>query len=285
MTTRNLTCVELDERLGDYLEGSLDDASVADLELHLSGCPACTALVRDFERITRDAATLPTLTPSHDLWPAIAQRLAAPVADLGAHAAAKRSPDAAAGASGVAGSARWHRLRLGAIAAGLVGITAISTYYLTRRGQDSNAASVAAARPDSGRAPAAPGGADVSPGPRVDAGTPTTGSGATLPGAPATGAQATATLASRNARLPARDTYDAEISSLRGIVSQRRDQLDPRTVAVLETSIATIDSAIADARRALDADPASRFLSTQLNKALEKKLGLLRTAALLPSVT
>ena len=51
------------------------------------------------------------------------------------------------------------------------------------------------------------------------------------------------------------------------------------------SSIATIDSAIAEARRALEVDPASRFLSTQLNKALEKKLGLLRTAALLPSRT
>ena len=62
MTNRNLTCAEVDERLGDYLEGALDDASVADLELHLSGCTACTALVHDFERITRDAATLPALT-------------------------------------------------------------------------------------------------------------------------------------------------------------------------------------------------------------------------------
>ena len=35
MTTRNLTCHELDERLGDYLDGTLDDSSVADIELHL----------------------------------------------------------------------------------------------------------------------------------------------------------------------------------------------------------------------------------------------------------
>jgi len=285
MTTRNLTCAELDERLGDYLEGSLDDASVADIELHLSGCPTCTALVRDFERITRDAATLPALTPSHDLWPAIAQRLEAPVADLGAHAAAKRDREGATGARGTSGSARWHRLRLGAVAAGLVGITALSTYYLTRRGQDSNAASVAAALPGTDSAPTAPGAGDVAPGSPIDAGTPTTTSGATLAAAPGAANPTDATLASRAERLPARDTFDAEISSLRGIVSQRRDQLDPRTVAVLESSIATIDSAIADARRALDADPASRFLSTQLNKALEKKLGLLRTAALLPSRT
>ncbi len=275
MTTRNLTCAELDERLGDYLEGSLDDASVADLELHLSGCPSCTALVRDFERITRDAAALPALTPSPDLWQAIAQRLYAPVADLGAHAAAKRSREADAATHG---ASRWHRLRLGAVAAGLVGITAISTYYLTNRSRDAVGSRIAAVAP----------GADSAAATRVAVPGTAESTATSLPGAtsaPSTDGRAGVTAVSRAERLPARDTYDAEISSLRGIVSQRREQLDPRTVAVLESSIATIDSAIADARRALEADPASGFLSTQLNKALEKKLGLLRTAALLPART
>ncbi len=147
MTNRNLTCAEVDERLGDYLEGALDDASVADLELHLSGCTACTALVHDFERITRDAATLPALTPSHDLWPAIAQRLDTPVADLGAHAAARE-----AARPGRQAPSRWHRLRLGAVAAGLMAITALSTYVLTSRRQ----APTLAANPATDSAPRTP---------------------------------------------------------------------------------------------------------------------------------
>lgn len=270
MTNRNLTCAEIDERLGDYLEGALDDASVADLELHLSGCPACTALVHDFERITRQAATLPALTPSHDLWPAIAQRLDAPVADLAAHAAARAARQA---------PAPWHRVRLGAVAAALVGITAISTYTLTSR---NNAPTVAANAATDSAAPSTVAPADMplaAPSPLASGSAPVV---ASTPGTPsASGAMQV----SRAARRPARDTYDAEISTLRGVLSDRREELDPRTVAVLESSIATIDSAIAEARRALDVDPASRFLSTQLNKALEKKLGLLRTAALLPSRT
>ena len=79
--------------------------------------------------------------------------------------------------------------------------------------------------------------------------------------------------------------FASEISKLRKIVRDRRSQLDPKTVAVLEQSIAVIDSAIAQSRAALAKDPASGFLATQLNHSLEKKVELLRTAALLPSRT
>jgi hypothetical protein len=79
--------------------------------------------------------------------------------------------------------------------------------------------------------------------------------------------------------------YDREIVKLRAIVRERRSQLDPRTVAVLEQSIAVIDSAIAQSRAALAKDPASGFLATQLNHSLEKKVELLRTTALLPART
>jgi hypothetical protein len=79
--------------------------------------------------------------------------------------------------------------------------------------------------------------------------------------------------------------YDREIVKLRAIMRDRRAQLDPQTVAVLEQSIAVIDSAIAQSRAALAKDPASGFLATQLNHSLEKKVELLRTAALLPART
>lgn len=274
MTHRNLTCPELDERLGDYLEGALDDSTATAIELHLSGCAECRALVADFERITRSAAALPDLTPSHDLWPAIAQRIQAPVADLGAHAVAKRRAQVA--------STSWRRVRTGAMAAGLVGITAVTTYFLSQRAP----AAAVAERPSTDTAA-------IAPAPSLAAAPATAESSATTNaqspvaasvGTPSAGTPSTVSV-NNAARLPARETYTSEISSLRGIVAERRDQLDPRTIAILESSIATIDSAIADARRALEADPASRFLSSQLNKALEKKLGLLRTVALLPSRT
>lgn len=268
MTHRNLTCTELDNRLGEYLARGLNDSSVAEIELHLSGCPSCAALVRDLEEISREAASLPVLSPSTDLWPAIAQRLDAPIVDLPARASTRvnrtRTPS-------------WHRLRAGAIAAGLMGITAIGTFLLTRRATTPQVAVV--------RTPIA------STLPTVLASDSTRGlvpdgePSARQHASSAAQTSATAMPVSRAVRIPARDTYTAEILSLRGIVSQRRDELDPRTIAVIESSLSTIDSAIAEARHALQVDPASRFLSAQLNKALEKKLGLLRTAALLPSRT
>ncbi|GMV10384.1 MAG: hypothetical protein ABS52_08990 [Gemmatimonadetes bacterium SCN 70-22] len=276
MTDRNLTCAELDERLGDYLEGTLDDSSVAAIELHLAGCPSCASLVRDVERITREAAALPALAPSRDLWAGIASRLDAPVIDLAARAA-ERSAGRRSEPGRRTAPARWPRLRMGAMAAGLVGVTAIGTYLVTSRAGAPTVAVAPAADP------AFP--AERTAGTPSLTGTPAPGlpPGERVPGA--TAGPGGATMVNRPARTSARATYDAEIAALRGVLAQRSDELDPRTVAVLETSLATIDSAIAEARQALQGDPASRFLSTQLNKMLEKKLGVLRTAALLPSRT
>jgi hypothetical protein len=80
-------------------------------------------------------------------------------------------------------------------------------------------------------------------------------------------------------------TYDHEIATLRGIVRERRSELDPKTLSVLEHNIQIIDDAIAQSRAALARDPRSRFLGEQLDDALDKKLELLRTAALLPART
>jgi hypothetical protein len=46
-----------------------------------------------------------------------------------------------------------------------------------------------------------------------------------------------------------------------------------------------IDAAIEQSRAALAADPRSAFLGAQLGRALDRKVGLLRTAATLPART
>jgi negative regulator of sigma E activity len=75
--------------------------------------------------------------------------------------------------------------------------------------------------------------------------------------------------------------FDAAISDLERILIDHRDTLDPRTVRVLERNLTTIDEAIAQARAALDADPANPFLNAHLVDARQRKLNLLRRAALL----
>jgi hypothetical protein len=78
-------------------------------------------------------------------------------------------------------------------------------------------------------------------------------------------------------------SMDREIADLQSIVDERRELLDPATISVLEQNLALIDRAIAESRRALEADPASRFLAAQFTRAYTSKLALLRDVATIPT--
>jgi hypothetical protein len=80
-------------------------------------------------------------------------------------------------------------------------------------------------------------------------------------------------------------TYDTEIAALDSAVRLRRGDLDTNTVKIIEKNLRVIDAAIAESRAALAKDPHNRFLHEQLTTVLDQKVGLLRTAALLPSRT
>ncbi|MCC6317471.1 MAG: zf-HC2 domain-containing protein [Gemmatimonadaceae bacterium] len=261
MTHTNLTCDAFEARLPDYLEGVLDDSSLADAELHLASCAACRSLVRDLRVIVAQAAALPGLTPSRDLWPEIEARTGTVVVSLPSHRSAAPA---------------FNRWRLGAIAAALVGITAISTWAVATR-RTTDAPAVVA---DADRAPR------LTPGAASDSALVAEVPPVTVPGgSPIESAVTPVSNAPRTPRPDASTTYTSEIERLRRVVSEREDALDPATVAILESSIATIDRAIAEARRALERDPASRFLSQQVDRSLERKLSLLRRAALLSPTT
>lgn len=82
------------------------------------------------------------------------------------------------------------------------------------------------------------------------------------------------------------EDYDTAVGELEAIVAEGRQVLDPRTVLILEESLAEIDEAIRDAREALERDPASRALNRSLADNMKKKLGVLRYAAgIIQSVT
>jgi len=85
--------------------------------------------------------------------------------------------------------------------------------------------------------------------------------------------------------VPVQQIYASEIAELDSIVRDRRSQLDTGTVAVIEKNLRIIDQAIAQSRAALARDPNSGFLHNQLNNALNQKIALLRTVALLPART
>jgi len=278
MTSSNMTCEAFDTALPDYLEDSLDDARRDSVERHLGECVRCASLRRDIENISKEAAAMPDLVPSRDLWQGIEARIAAPVIPLAAR------PER---------QTRFAPAWMGVAAAALIVSTAGITYMLTARSIGPAQSGVVAqitpttdqVRPNSG----SQSGATVT---SPNLGVPSTQRGA-APSRPAPSdvtpdrPRTPASLASQtNADRAHSDlVYGREIDMLQRIVSQRRTQLDSSTVAIIERNLKIIDAAIEQSRAALASDPASRMLDQQLTHALDKKVELLRTAAMLPAST
>lgn len=84
-----------------------------------------------------------------------------------------------------------------------------------------------------------------------------------------------------NASSRASQSYAAAIADLERVLAGEQGQLDTTTVRVIEQNLAAIDQAIAQAQRALLADPANLYLNTHLAETMRRKLDLLRHAATL----
>jgi hypothetical protein len=279
MSSSELTCQAFDAALSDYLEGTLDGQMREQVEQHLRECVRCTSLTRDLEKIQSDAAALPDLAPARDLWAGIEARIAAPVIPLAARPEKQR---------------RFAPAWMGVAAAALVVSTAGVTYLLTARSLDQRGnatlATVAQQTPGSvATSDSQPGSASVAgpatPDNSAPRATPNTGFVRVPSGrSPAIPANAV----SRNLQAESahsEQVYGKEIALLQTIVSQKKTQLDPSTVAIIEKNLQIIDAAIEQSRAALARDPASMLLSQQLTHALDKKIELLRTAAMLPTST
>ena len=65
-------------------------------------------------------------------------------------------------------------------------------------------------------------------------------------------------------------------------MDERRRDLDPVTIAVVQKNLRLIDRAIAESKAALANDPASVFLNDRLTHAYETKLQVMRALATRP---
>ncbi len=73
-----MTCREIDDRLDDYVDGTLAEGEFQEVELHLASCETCREAERKLRRLLAQASALPReKTPPRDLWPGIAERLEA----------------------------------------------------------------------------------------------------------------------------------------------------------------------------------------------------------------
>ena len=280
MTDKHLNCAECDELLPDYFEGELDGARRMMVEAHAATCARCQGLIRDIQGITETAANLPDLEPSRDLWQGVADRIQPAVVAIGYRR------------EGISLSRRV----IGLAAAALVVVSSSVTYLATRAPEARRVTESPSdmPTPDANKEVGRPAAAPAQSDPPTATETP---SGAQSPSrAPSQGAQrrpdlgGSAPAAPKGAALASVKPISAadaalapEIEQLQTMLKQRRDQLDPSTIKVVEDNLALIDAAVQQARAALMRDPASGFLTERLDNALQKKIELLRTVAQMPS--
>jgi anti-sigma factor RsiW len=225
--------------LSEYLDDELSSRERAAIDAHLQACAACADELNALRRVVAFAGTV----AEHDAPPErdlwSGIRARISTADF---AQAQRSRDAARPRSSSVGVARRVSLSLAQLAAAAVLLIAVSATaaWILR-----------------GRAPALP----------------TT--------APATvEAELEPTAAGDDVRLVnfADAQYDAAVSDLERTLQERRNDLNPRTVEILERNLKLIDAAIAQARQALEEDPGNTYLNRHLVESRRRKLELLRRA-------
>ncbi|MEO5589464.1 MAG: zf-HC2 domain-containing protein [Gemmatimonadaceae bacterium] len=264
MTVPDIGCDRCEAMASAYVDGELDPRETVELECHLAACSACRDLMHDIKTMSDSARSLPLLSPSRDLWVGIDARIATPVVSL------DQRPRHA-----------WPVRRLAAVAAiALVAVSSGLTYLVTRSLSPTTPVRVGSIGKVQVPEPAAIA-ATGNSAPDKPAPSPTVGRD--VPPTPIGDALRGALVSATRSRGATERLLAPEIADLQQVLNARRDELDPATVKVVEDNLALIDAAVGQAKAALRRDPASGFLTDLLDGALQKKVELLRTAALLPS--
>ncbi len=271
MSETILTCNECDELFADYFENDLGLEQKAGVDAHVASCARCQGLVRDLDDIRETAGSMPDLVPSRDLWQGIEARIQPTVVSI----APRRSVAAIPGS--------W----LATAAAGLIVVSSSVTYVATSRTMQKEpkqapaasaparvaGATVEATLPSSSVAAPSAAARETTPAPRI------------APAPVRRAPRAVAIQASARSVPPAERVLSEEIDELQTLLDTKRGNLEPETVRVVEENLAIIDAAVSQAREAVSRDPGSGFLNERLESALQKKVQLLRTVALIRSST
>jgi len=233
------------ERLSEYLDGELPPDERDACAAHLAACAPCTEVLAELRAVTHAAQVDADRPPTADLWPGIYARIAAsPASDL-ASTSRVVSFEPRRQPPRPSRQFVFTLPQLALAASLLIAVSAGASYLAANRSTVRPAA-----QEDAIQAQAEP-------------------------LLPPSGTIERANFADAQ--------FDQAVSDLEQVLTERRDDLDPRTVVVIERNLAAIDQAIREARAALDADPANTFLNSHLADARRKKLELLRQATMLQS--
>jgi len=242
--SRDLEHVDFDQ-MSDWIDGNLDSRSAAALEEHMSTCSVCSNQQIELRKLLEASKLLPkSVLPPDDLWPDLKQALNARK-DLVLPTVGLPASQPARGVTTQPMS--WRTRTFLAIAALILIVvsSAVTTLVLRRSDQQ-----IARQFPNGRRATNAPNDPAIV--------------------LPASFVQAEA-------------EYRRTIDELRLAVDTQRSQLSPETVRTVDHSLAVVDSAIAEARAALIADPNNRMLIDLLSASYQRKLDLLRRTSELSS--
>lgn len=243
MTTRS---DHLDfEELNDLVDGRLTLEQSAVVEAHVQACAACRSEHDRLRQLLALTDSLPrSVLPEEDVWPDIRRALDDSKEIVLPVAGGNIRTDSPARED----RKRQWRGRLGLAAAAVVLIalsSGITTLVLQSRGAPEQTANAGAVRAAEGDS--------VNP--------------VLLP----IGFQ------------EAEAEYVKTIDQLEFALDAQRDRLSPETVRTVERSLAVVDSAIAEGRAALLADPNNRTIVDLLSASYQRKLDLLKRASELGS--
>ena len=232
------------ETLSDYVDGNLDEGASSEVQRHLAICRSCSADHHALRALLQTTSDLPrSVLPADDLWPDLERALET------RKILSLPSPAGRSDAPPAASRRQVERWKTrGLLAAAAVVLVTVSSAITTLVVRQSDRARPFALTPDSIQR--------VSPAPR-----------ALLP------------VGFRQAEME----YNRTIEELELAVNTQRSRLSPETIRTVDHSLAVVDSAIAEARAALLADPNNGMLVDLLSASYQRKLDLLRRTSELSS--
>ena len=241
------------DRLSEYHDGELSPAEQTACESHLAACAECRSVLAEIRGVVAMARSDADQLPTANLWPAILAKIDSgsakaqphnrPLIDFTAQKAASRDRLWGGAAARPRRQVTFSLPQLAMAATLLIAVSAAVAYVAAGRVTTQPVPVVFREAPIQAMAePVGALSADVTPANFADA------------------------------------AFDRAVTDLERTLVEQRDQLDPRTIVIIERNLAVIDEAIRQARTALDADPANTYLNSHLADARRRKLELLRRA-------